>query len=128
MGTNCPFCGRVDHCNLLAQNELAVAFLDEFPVSPGHALVVPRRHESDYFALSDAEQRALWSLVDEARREIEKLHHPDGYNIGLNAGQAAGQTIAHAHLHVIPRYKGDVDDPRGGVRWILPENAPYWRD
>ena len=128
MQSSCPFCSRLQAQDLLVENELAVALADAFPLNPGHALIVPRRHEPDYFALSDAEQAAMWQLVAQVRHIIKENHRPDGFNIGLNAGQAAGQTIAHAHLHVIPRYKDDVDDPRGGIRWILPERAPYWRD
>jgi diadenosine tetraphosphate (Ap4A) HIT family hydrolase len=128
MESSCPFCARLQGEDLLAENELAVAFTDAFPLTPGHALIVPRRHEPDYFALSEAEQEAMWRLVPQVRGIIKENHRPDGFNIGLNAGEAAGQTIGHAHLHVIPRYKGDVEDPRGGIRWILPEKAPYWRD
>ncbi len=124
----CPFCQRVQRGDFLASNDLAVAFLDAYPLNPGHALIVPRRHESDYFALSQAERRAMSLLVDEVRSSIQEQHQPDGYNIGVNAGAAAGQTIEHAHIHVIPRYRGDVEDPRGGIRWVLPENAPYWSD
>ena len=124
----CPFCDRLEQGDLLTSNDLAAAFLDAYPLNPGHALIVPRRHESDYFALSEAERRALSFLVDEVRTAIQEQHQPDGYNIGLNAGAAAGQTIEHTHIHIIPRYHGDVDDPRGGIRWVLPGKAPYWRD
>jgi diadenosine tetraphosphate (Ap4A) HIT family hydrolase len=128
MESFCPFCAQLQGQHPLVENELAVAFADAFPVSPGHALIVPRRHEPDYFALSDAEQAAMWKLVEGLHRLITEKHRPDGYNIGLNAGEPAGQTIAHAHLHVIPRYKGDARDPRGGIRWVLPDKAPYWND
>jgi len=124
----CPFCERVERGELVASNELAVAFLDAYPLSPGHALIAPRRHEPDYFALSEPERLAMFLLMEEVRRAIQEQHEPDGFNIGLNAGAAAGQTIEHAHIHVIPRYRGDVEDPRGGIRWILPEKARYWRD
>ena len=72
------------------------------------------------------EQHAVWALVEPVQRRIEQDHHPDGYNLGINVGVAAGQTIGHAHLHVIPRYRGDVAEPRGGIRWIIPERARYW--
>jgi diadenosine tetraphosphate (Ap4A) HIT family hydrolase len=111
---------------LTAAGDLAVAFPDAFPVSPGHTLIVPRRHEPDYFALTEAEQAAMWHLVTEVRRVLDARHAPNGYNLGINAGAAAGQTVGHAHLHVIPRYAGDVEDPRGGVRWIVPRQAAYW--
>jgi diadenosine tetraphosphate (Ap4A) HIT family hydrolase len=110
----------------LGENEFAVAFFDGFPLSPGHALIIPRRHEPDFLALSEVEQAGVWALVTPVRRAIEKRLRPDGYNLGVNVGDAAGQTIAHAHLHVIPRYAGDVPDPRGGIRWILPQKARYW--
>jgi diadenosine tetraphosphate (Ap4A) HIT family hydrolase len=123
---DCIFC-RVDHGpGLLAQNDLAVAFLAGFPVSDGHSLIVPRRHEPDFFALTPAEQAAVVGLVNAVRTELDGRFVPDAYNLGVNAGKAAGQTIPHAHLHVIPRYAGDVAEPRGGVRWVLPETARYW--
>lgn len=124
----CPFCERLTGRELLGENALAVAFLDGYPISPGHCLVVPRRHEADFFALSGDEQAAVWALAMEVRSALGVDRHPDGYNIGINIGAAAGQTVGHAHLHVIPRYRGDVADPRGGVRWIIPERAAYWED
>ncbi len=110
----------------MAENDLAVAFADAFPLSLGHCLVVPRRHEADFLALTSQEQAAVWALVAPVRRSIEGDRVPDGYNIGINVGEAAGQTVVHAHLHVIPRYRGDVADPRGGIRWIIPARARYW--
>ncbi len=125
--TECPFCLRITAGQFVLENSLAVGFPDGFPVSPGHTLIVPRRHAADYLELSDEEQAAVWDLVGPVRRHIEEDHKPDGYNLGVNVGRAAGQTVAHAHLHVIPRYSGDVEDPRGGIRWIIPAKAPYWR-
>ena len=119
-------CHRSVEGFIIARNKLAAAFPDAFPVSPGHVLIVPRRHESDFFALNWLEQEAMFRLIPAAREWIEVERSPDGYNLGVNIGSMAGQTIAHAHLHVIPRYAGDVPDPRGGVRWVLPERAPYW--
>lgn len=113
--------------DLVAENSLAVAFADAYPLTDGHTLVVPRRHETDFFALSSAERVAVLDLIAEVKHHIDREHEPDGYNIGLNVGEAAGQTVAHTHFHVIPRRLGDVDDPRGGVRWVLPRNAAYWR-
>ena len=107
-------------------NDLAVAFLDAFPLSAGHCLVVPPRHEPDFLALTQAEQVAIRALVPAVRRHIEVTGGPAGYNIGINVGEAAGQTVAHAHLDVIPRHEGDVPDPRGGVRWVIPAKAKYW--
>ncbi|BCS35966.1 HIT family protein [Luteitalea sp. TBR-22] len=123
----CVFCDRIARAELLISNELAAAFQDGYPLSPGHTLIVPRRHEADFLALTAEEQQAIWALVEPARRLIEAAGiQPDGYNIGVNVGIAAGQTIDHAHLHVIPRHRGDVADPRGGVRWVVPDRAAYW--
>lgn len=125
---NCVFCERIGTDKVVAESDRAVAFPDGYPVSPGHTLVVPRRHEADYFSLEAEERRALWSLVDEVRDELERRHAPAGYNIGINVGTAAGQTVSHAHLHLIPRYPGDVEDPRGGVRCVVPDEAAYWEE
>ena len=104
----------------------AVALLDGFPVSPGHTLVVPRRHEGSLFDLPAAEQEDIWALVGIVRDRLRSEHEVDGFNVGLNDGQAAGQTVLHAHVHVIPRFEGDLPDPRGGVRWVIPDKADYW--
>lgn len=128
MTMTCIFCERAKSAEVIATNELAAAFPDGFPISPGHTLIVPRRCAADFLKLTAAEQVAVWELVEPVRRHIESTLQPDGYNIGINIGAAAGQTIAHAHLHVIPRYQGDVEDPRGGVRWILPSKARYWAE
>lgn len=110
----------------MAENELAAAFPDAFPLTPGHTLIVPRRHEADYFALTVDEQLAMWALVNAVRQRRESELRAGGYNLGVNVGATAGQTIAHVHVHFIPRYPGDVDDPRGGIRWIIPGRARYW--
>ena len=122
----CPFCRPRTPSDLVVANNLAIAFAAGFPVSPGHTLIVPRRHEADFFALTAEEQAALVALVNPVRAALEEQFGPDAYNLGVNAGKAAGQTILHTHLHVIPRYAGDVAEPRGGVRWVLPETARYW--
>lgn len=124
--SECLFCGERAQVDALAANGLAIALSAGFPVSPGHALIVPRRHEPDFFSLSAEEQTAMIALVNPVRAVLDRQFSPDGYNLGVNAGRAAGQTIMHAHLHVIPRYAGDVPEPRGGVRWVLPETARYW--
>jgi diadenosine tetraphosphate (Ap4A) HIT family hydrolase len=105
-----------------------VALLDAFPVAEGHTLVVPRRHEPDLLGLTGEESSALWSLAIELCRELRKTYVADGLTVGVNAGAAAGQTVPHVHLHIVPRHLGDVPDPRGGVRWVLPEKAAYWED
>lgn len=99
---------------------------DGFPLSEGHSLVIPRLHEASLYALPDAHQAEVWRLAAQVRDQLAKELAPDGFTIGVNDGAAAGQTVAHAHVHVIPRWKGDVEDPRGGVRWVLPEKASYW--
>jgi len=109
----------------IAENDLAVAFYDRFPVSPGHSLIIPRRHVASYFSLDQDELRCIHELAFSCRRILLENHHPDGFNVGVNAGLAAGQTIFHCHLHLIPRYDGDVAEPRGGVRGVIPEKQVY---
>jgi diadenosine tetraphosphate (Ap4A) HIT family hydrolase len=103
-----------------------LAVIDNYAISPGHTLVVPHRHVESIFNLEPDERQSLWRLVEDARQLLSQRHNPSAFNIGVNDGKAAGQTIGHAHIHVIPRYVGDVEDPRGGVRWILPQKAKYW--
>lgn len=110
----------------MLENDFAAAFPDGFPIANGHTLVVPKRHVASLFDLSEEEQEALWKLVAQVRGRLMAELKPDGFNIGLNDGPAAGQTVMHAHVHVIPRRQGDTEDPRGGVRWILPKKAQYW--
>jgi len=105
-----------------------LALFDNFPVSPGHALIVPRRHVASLFETSEAERQAMWELLDETRRILVEKHKPDGFNIGVNDGAAAGQTVMHLHVHLIPRYAGDAAEPRGGVRRIFPDKAAYWEE
>jgi diadenosine tetraphosphate (Ap4A) HIT family hydrolase len=127
----CPFCDPPPESRVvLHEDELVVAFFDSYPVSVGHALIVPRRHVSSFFDATPEEQRALAAAVPHVQRVLhEKMApKPDAYNVGWNDGAAAGQTVMHLHLHVIPRYEGDVPDPRGGIRWVIPEHAAYWSD
>jgi diadenosine tetraphosphate (Ap4A) HIT family hydrolase len=126
MNAVCPFC-PVPSERVLHARQTAVAIRDGFPVSPGHTLVIPKRHVGSFFEVTDAERADLMSLLAAAREELDREFHPAGYNIGINDGAAAGQTVPHLHIHLIPRYAGDLDDPRGGVRWVLPEKAAYWR-
>ena len=122
----CPLCEKINTGPYVAENDLGVAIADAYPVSPGHTLILPRRHESNFFDLSVDEQIAVWHLLAAVRAQRQRERHPSGYNIGINVGAAAGQTIPHAHVHVIPRYDGDVPDPRGGIRWVIPSKAAYW--
>ena len=121
----CPFCPpRPDQ--VLIERPLAFLQRDTHPVSDGHALVIPRRHVASFFDTTPEERHAMFELLDEAKALLDRAHRPDGYNLGINNGQAAGQSVMHVHLHVIPRYRGDKSDPRGGVRWVLPDKAAYW--
>lgn len=122
----CPFC-KLDPAQVLMSNTHAVAFRDAFPISNGHTLVVPKQHAESLFELHPEVQESLWSLVAVVRRRLVEDFRPDGFNVGFNDGQASGQTVRHAYTHVIPRYKDDVADPRGGVRWVIPAKAKYWK-
>jgi diadenosine tetraphosphate (Ap4A) HIT family hydrolase len=123
----CPLCA-LGRGRESIQSEHAIAFLDGFPVAEGHTLVIPRRHVASLYELAAAEQNAVWELVGQVREHLVTQLAPDGFNVGLNDGVAAGQTIMHAHVHIIPRWKGDVPDPRGGIRWMLPAKAAYWNE
>jgi diadenosine tetraphosphate (Ap4A) HIT family hydrolase len=122
----CPFCNP-DKSRIILANDHAMAIYDGFPVTPGHSLIVPKRHIASFFEATREEQTAMLDLLAETRQLLLKERSPDGFNIGINDGTAAGQTVMHLHIHLIPRYAGDTADPRGGVRWIMPEKAPYWK-
>jgi diadenosine tetraphosphate (Ap4A) HIT family hydrolase len=121
----CPFC-NLPAARILGGDGLAIIASDGFPVSPGHTLIIPRRHIGSFFEATAAERASLLQLLDRAKAIIDAEFRPDACNIGINDGPAAGQTIAHLHIHLIPRYAGDSADPRGGVRWVLPDKAKYW--
>lgn len=123
--TTCPFCELAPE-RIVDANKTAVLVHDQYPLTPGHSLVLPRRHIQSIFDAMPDELNALWQLVERARSRIDRVHAPAGYNLGINDGPAAGQTVSHLHIHIIPRYLGDTTDPRGGVRWIIPDRAPYW--
>ncbi|MBC8017185.1 MAG: HIT family protein [Verrucomicrobia bacterium] len=123
---NCPFCALLPSQGTLANNH-AVAFLDGFPISPGHTLIIPKRHIASLFEAAEEERAALFDLLGVMRERLLLERKPDGFNIGINDGEAAGQTVMHLHIHLIPRYTGDLPDPRGGVRWIFPDKAAYWK-
>lgn len=122
---SCPFC-TLDKARVIKANPHTLAIYDSFPISPGHTLIIPKRHIASFFEASREEQAAMFELLNEMREQLLSEHNPDGFNIGINDGAAAGQTVMHLHIHLIPRYKGDHPDPRGGVRWIFPEKAAYW--
>lgn len=121
---NCPFCHLEDR-KILFKNDLACAFFDGFPVSPGHTLIVPFRHVQSFFALTMAERQAIDELILKCRDFLDIKYHPDGYNIGVNINESAGQSVMHVHVHIIPRYNGDTPAPKGGVRGVIPEKQSY---
>lgn len=121
----CAFCNLPESRFVFASVH-GFVIRDAYPISSGHTLVIPRRHVCSLFELTPPEQAELLALLDMARTELEDSCHPDGYNIGINDGPAAGQTVPHLHIHLIPRYRGDTADPRGGVRRLFPEKADYW--
>jgi diadenosine tetraphosphate (Ap4A) HIT family hydrolase len=118
--TKCELCVLQD---VLLENQLAYVRHDNHALSPGHVLVVPRRHVASFFDMTPDERSAVISLLGEAQALVQSRHSPDGYNIGVNVGKAAGQSRMHVHVHLIPRYAGDVADPSGGIRCVLPKSA-----
>jgi diadenosine tetraphosphate (Ap4A) HIT family hydrolase len=123
----CPFC-TLPQERILFANTSGVVIRDGFPIAPGHTLIIPKRHMGSFFDMSHVEREHIFELIEKSKADIDQHFKPDAYNIGINDGPAAGQTVPHLHIHLIPRYKGDREDPRGGVRWILPEKADYWSD
>ena len=101
------------------------AMFDGFPVSKGHVLIIPKRHVADYFDLTDEEIMAMQHMMKEIKGRLDEEFSPDGYNVGINVNEAAGQTVFHVHMHLIPRYRGDVENPRGGVRGVIPHKQKY---
>jgi len=120
----CPFC-TPDTERVFYRGENVLALWDAYPVSDGHALIITKRHVPTWFDASREEQTELLSALAIAKEAISSKHLPDGYNIGVNVGESAGQTVHHLHVHLIPRYKNDVQDPRGGVRHVIPSRANY---
>ena len=113
---------------ILSETDHTITILDGFPVSQGHTLIIPKRHVASFFETTSKERSELLDALNQAKIFLDKEFSPDGYNIGINDGQTAGQTVPHLHIHLIPRYVGDLDDPRGGIRWIFPDKADYWTD
>ena len=119
----CPFCSitlGLSDTKPIAESEHL------YPLSPGHTLIAPRRHETDLFQLEEEERADAWVLVDTVQQLLVERLNPDGFNIGVNVSETAGQTVEHAHIHLVPRFHGDVEDPRGGIRWVIPDKAAYW--
>ncbi len=121
---SCPFCNLPPDAIIL-ENERAKAFYDKYPVQKGHLLIVPKTHVETYFDASSEDIFAIHDLLKEGKELIDKTFAPDGYNIGVNVGSFGGQTVMHLHFHLIPRYKGDIEDPRGGIRKAIPNLVPY---
>ena len=124
MNSECPFC-NIAAGKIIASNEYCIAFHDGFPVSPGHTLIIPRRHVADFFDMTEAEVSAMNTLLREVKKRLDSELHPDGYNIGVNVNAAAGQSVFHVHMHLIPRYIGDTPSPKGGVRGVIPGKMKY---
>lgn len=121
----CPFCSP-DRARVFLEASLVLGVWDAYPLNPGHALLVTRRHVETWFDASTEEREAIAAAIETVRDVIVARHEPAGFNVGMNLGEAAGQTVAHLHVHVIPRYTGDVEDPRGGIRRVIPARARYW--
>lgn len=121
----CPFC-TLPSDRVRWSDDLCLVIRDAFPVSPGHSLVISRRHIGSFFELTAEERVSVLAALDVAKQELDAEFAPAAYNIGINDGPAAGQTVPHLHVHLIPRYEGDMEDPRGGVRWVIPDKARYW--
>lgn len=125
---NCVFCGiekQIDSSRILYQDSTWIAIYDGYPVSKGHVLLIPKRHCASYFDLNFIELESVSATIGIVKILLDKKFKPDGYNIGINCGEAAGQTVPHCHIHIIPRYNGDMEDPRGGVRGVIPEKQKY---
>ena len=123
MRVDCVFC-KLNRA-VLAQSDFSCAFLDGFPVSEGHALVIPKRHVVSIWDMTDREYNDAFNLAKQVKDLLQEMFDPQGFNIGVNCGEAAGQTVFHAHIHIIPRYAGDVLSPRGGVRNVIPGKGNY---
>jgi diadenosine tetraphosphate (Ap4A) HIT family hydrolase len=121
----CPFCTPADG-RICFDSGLVFSMPDGYPISPGHSLIILKRHIETWFEATAEEKAAMITAIDQVKVIIEHEHKPTAWNIGVNSGRDAGQTVPHLHLHVIPRYPGDIDDPRGGIRNILPGKARWW--
>ncbi|MEI6140692.1 MAG: bifunctional class I SAM-dependent methyltransferase/HIT family protein [Mariniphaga sp.] len=126
--SSCIFCRPSINLKYIAESVTAYATYDGYPVSKGHALIIPKKHISSYFELTPKEQFELWQLANFVQKYLLKKYSPDGFNVGININKSAGQTIFHAHIHLIPRYTGDIVKPNGGVRHVLPSKGYYEND
>lgn len=121
----CVFCGEIDKDRVIYEDSTWIAILDSYPVSEGHTLLIPKRHCKTYFDLNYIETSTLPLTLNVVKFILDSKYKPNGYNIGINCGESAGQTVMHCHIHIIPRYDGDVEDPRGGVRGCIPSRMSY---
>ncbi|MDB2613731.1 HIT family protein [Chlamydiales bacterium] len=121
----CLFCEKAKESTHLKDFENSYAIFDEFPVSPGHVLLISKEHIPDWFSAAETIQQEFTKATNELKKTLDQKFHPQAYNIGLNCGRAAGQTLMHLHLHLIPRYEGDMENPRGGVRGVIPGKQNY---
>jgi len=123
--TTCTYCSLAQ-ARIVEESALSIAFKDAFPVSDGHTLIIPRRHTASFFDLTLQEREDMMNLMARVKLKLQDEFNPQGFNVGVNECFAAGQTVMHTSMHLIPRFKGDVTDPRGGVRWLFPDKAIFW--
>ena len=126
----CPFCNieetyYMNKDKIIYEDATWIAILDNYPVSKGHTLLIPKRHCTTYFDLNDVESSTLGATINVVKGILETRYKPDAFNLGMNCGEAAGQTVFHCHIHIIPRYNGDCDNPRGGIRGCIPSRMNY---
>jgi len=119
---DCTFCNKSE---FILENEHWICIYDNYPVSNGHTLIIPKRHFNDYFLSTELERSSFDKILFEVKEHLDKEYSPDGYNVGFNVNEEGGQSIFHCHIHIIPRYRGDVDNPRGGVRGVIPSKQNY---
>jgi ATP adenylyltransferase len=122
---DCPFCTPASDRELVTESAMVYAIFDKYPVAKGHTLIIPKQHVTNYFDLSDRAKTACWMVVDRVKILLTQNFQPDGFNLGINIGSAAGQTVPHVHIHLIPRYTGDVNNPTGGIRNVIPGRGDY---
>ena len=125
MNKPCPFC-TLPEARIIESNDLGLVIRDGYPISEGHTLIIPKRHVGSFFETTQDEKLALLALLESAQKQLKRELNPPSFNIGINDGKEAGQTVPHLHIHLIPRYESDMADPSGGVRWVIPSKAKYW--
>lgn len=121
----CIFCDKIKEDNTLFETFEWIALFDEYPVSKGHTLLIPKEHFETYFDLPDKYLKSIDTTIKQTKKILDEKFHPDWYNVGFNCGETAGQSIMHFHIHIIPRYKGDIENPRGGIRGVIPAKQNY---